>query len=159
MDKKTLLEYRLPRYDELPEIELYMDQLVSYLESHMLKSDNEKAITNTMINNYVKQGIVKAPVKKRYKRYHVAYLLAVLLLKKVYSLDEIVKLVNVQIHTYDISKAYDYFCDEFENTLRAIANNELPKELPVRDDNAETVYLLRATVKSIAYKVFVEAHI
>ena len=123
MQKEELINYRLPRYSELPEIELYMDQLLSYLKLHMLDGERE-VITNTMINNYVKHGIVKAPVKKKYKKYHIAYLLAVLCLKKVYSLDEINKLVNIQINSTDIVEAYDTFCDELEADIKSLVNKD-----------------------------------
>ena len=128
MQKEELINYRLPRYSELPEIELYMDQLLSYLKLHMLDGERE-VITNTMINNYVKHGIVKAPVKKKYKKYHIAYLLAVLFLKKVYSLDEINKLVNIQINSTDIVEAYDTFCDELEADIKNFLTDRSIKQV------------------------------
>ena len=69
--RKDLAEFKLPRWDNLPSIDLYLDQVVNYLE-RILKSysldKEEKIITKTMINNYVKQGIMPAPEKKRYNR-------------------------------------------------------------------------------------------
>jgi hypothetical protein len=48
-----------------------------------------------MINNYVKNSIVKPPVKKHYKNYHLAYLYVVILLKQCYSLSEVSTLIRI----------------------------------------------------------------
>lgn len=74
---RGLLEHTLPAWDELPDFELYMDQVLSltgrYLEG-MPNSEDSK-LTASMINNYVKVKIIPAPQGKRYSRRHVAYLL------------------------------------------------------------------------------------
>ena len=61
--------YHMPRYDELPAIDLYMDQVVAILEDCLrlfLRDAQEKRITPAMINNYVKLKVLPPPVKKRY---------------------------------------------------------------------------------------------
>ena len=72
---KEIIEYHCPRWDELPDIELYMDQVLSVLERKLkiFAEPEEKIITSTMINNYVKQKVIKPPLNKRYDRYHLAY--------------------------------------------------------------------------------------
>ena len=68
--------FHIPRWKELPNIDLYMDQVLNYIETSLkdyIKSD-EKFITKTMINNYVKQGIIDPPVNKKYNRLHIAEL-------------------------------------------------------------------------------------
>ena len=77
-DKSIYANIMFPRWDDLPDIELYMDQVVSILEKNLsVFSNGEKLITPSMINNYVKQKIVKPPVKKRYDKMHLAYLFVV----------------------------------------------------------------------------------
>ena len=65
---QSIQNLHLPRYEELPEFELYMDQVVvlmqKYLEPAMGKG-TDRSITPSMINNYVKQGAIPAPQKKR----------------------------------------------------------------------------------------------
>ena len=82
---RRLLEHTLPAWDELPDFELYMDQVLSltgrYLEG-MPNSEDSK-LTASMINNYVKVKIIPAPQGKRYSRRHVAYLLLLCILKPV----------------------------------------------------------------------------
>ena len=64
---EKIIKHHLPRWNELPEIDLYLDQVVNYLEKYLgilSSNDDDKIITKTMINNYVKQGIMPAPEKK-----------------------------------------------------------------------------------------------
>ena len=86
---EEILKFKCPRWNELPEIELYMDQVVNLLDKKLavFAVDNEKTVTSTMINNYVKQKIITPPVKKKYDRSHVCNLFIILLLKKVCLLD------------------------------------------------------------------------
>ena len=85
---RRLLEHTLPAWDELPDFELYMDQVLSltgrYLEG-MPNSEDSK-LTASMINNYVKVKIIPAPQGKRYSRRHVAYLLLLCILKPIQKL-------------------------------------------------------------------------
>ena len=64
--------YSLPKWDELPDIELYMDQIISLLEKYLKiyyeTLGAEKTITSSMINNYVKLGTIPPPIKKRYSK-------------------------------------------------------------------------------------------
>ena len=91
---RRLLEHTLPAWDELPDFELYMDQVLSltgrYLEG-MPNSEDSK-LTASMINNYVKVKIIPAPQGKRYSRRHVAYLLLLCILKPVLPIAAIQKL-------------------------------------------------------------------
>ena len=75
---EKIIKHHLPRWNELPEIDLYLDQVVNYLEKYLgilSSNDDDKIITKTMINNYVKQGIMPAPEKKKYGKTHIAYLM------------------------------------------------------------------------------------
>ena len=71
--------FTFPRWQELPEIDLYMDQVVGYLSQKLAvfydTDDDRRSITATMINNYVKQKIIPPPVKKRYGRDAVSALM------------------------------------------------------------------------------------
>ena len=83
---EKIIKHHLPRWNELPEIDLYLDQVVNYLEKYLgilSSNDDDKIITKTMINNYVKQGIMPAPEKKKYGKTHIAYLMVICILKQV----------------------------------------------------------------------------
>ena len=78
LQKLTALEeVRLPAYTELPSIELYMDQVLGYLNpilETVCRSEDGAPLTPNMINNYVKGGYLARPVQKKYGRDHLAML-------------------------------------------------------------------------------------
>ena len=75
MQNFTVSNLHIPRWNELPKLDLYLDQLVTTLEKNLrffIGNKDETIITKTMINNYVKQGLIKPPKKKKYNRLHIA---------------------------------------------------------------------------------------
>lgn len=123
---KELETVHLPRWDELPDFHLYMDQVISlihdYLAFNQMKSD-EKLITPAMINNYVKLKIIPKPLKKRYTRIHLAHLVIIFLLKPVLAIGEIKAGISLQVVALhgDYRAAYNLFCKQYECTLHYIA--------------------------------------
>ena len=94
----NILDYHCPRYEDLPKIELYMDQLVAILNEYLapFHSQGEDAIvTATMINNYVKQKVIHPPKNKKYSRSHIMYLIVVGVLKNVLSISDIAQLIKM----------------------------------------------------------------
>ena len=72
----------LPRLEELPNIELYKEQVIELLELY-LKPLGIRPITASMINNYTKLNLIPAPIKKKYSRKHLAHIFIIALLKDV----------------------------------------------------------------------------
>ncbi len=70
---------KLPAWNELPTLELYMDQVVIVLNDYlgMYAAGEDKTVTQAMINNYVKQKLIPPPVKKKYSRVHLALLMII----------------------------------------------------------------------------------
>ncbi|MCX7771688.1 MAG: DUF1836 domain-containing protein [Clostridia bacterium] len=104
--------YQPPVWTTLPDIDLYMDQVITYLERQMAiftQTEEEKSITPAMINNYVKNEVMPRPVQKKYTREHLAYLMAVLNLKQVLSLSEITRLIADEITETPVNKLFDAF--------------------------------------------------
>ena len=67
----------LPDWDSLPQLELYMDQVIILLTEYLsplCRSGEEKAVTASIINNYVRMHVMPPPRKKKYGRIHLAYL-------------------------------------------------------------------------------------
>ena len=91
-----MLSYRIPRWNELPEIELYMDQVIALMEKYLgvFYDEENKTITPSIINNYVKLGLVPPPVKKRYSKIHLAYLLIICILKQVMPINVVMKIIE-----------------------------------------------------------------
>lgn len=154
--EEVIMKIHIPRWNELPEIDLYLDQVVNYLEKYLAQysvNKEDKIITKTMINNYVKQGIMPAPEKKKYSRAHIAYLMVICVLKQVYSISDIGKLISLTIQYFELSKAYNRFCANLEISVK---NVFLKKEFPNTDRMTEEQYLLKNVVQSVADKLYVE---
>lgn len=122
-----LVQYHCPRWNELPEIELYIDQVVTIIQSNLkiFVKDEENIITPSMINNYVKQQIIEAPEKKKYKRTHLAHLFVICIFKRLMSISDIADAITQIKKVYSVEEAYNLFCDELENALKATINGEL----------------------------------
>jgi len=150
--------FHCPRWNELPDLELYMDQVVSYIDSHLSAFDLEeegKSITSTMINNYVKQHLVAAPKKKRYTRQQLAKLMVITVLKRAFSITEIDQMTQLVKSRYDIPQAYDYFCAELERALAAAFG--APQHASPAPDDSEEYAALLAVMRAFANKVYVQA--
>lgn len=154
--EEQILKIHIPRWNEIPDLELYLDQVVNYLEKILILytvNKEDKIITKTMINNYVKQGIIPAPEKKKYNRSHIAYLIVICILKQVYSINDIGRLISQTIKYFEISKAYNRFCVNLELSIK---NVFIRKELPHIQKMTEEQYLLKNVVQSVADKLYVE---
>lgn len=79
--------------DEIPRIDLYMDQVLTFMEEHLKEStrdpEHDKILTKTMINNYVKNDVLIPPVRKKYGMDHMILLLMVYYLKSYLSIGDI----------------------------------------------------------------------
>ena len=153
-----ILEFSLPRFNELPKVPLYKDQVITYLDnlSKVLNIKNtEKVLTPTMINSYVKQKIVSPPKEKKYNEKHLAYLIVVCILKQVFSIQEISTLINMQIEHCPIEVAYDYFCSELENMLFYTfgVRDEVEK---VGVTNSELKGMLRGVIIAVSQMIYLE---
>lgn len=99
MEKKALIswlnelsEYNTPDWEEMPELDLYMDQVVTYIHQNLSLldfADEKKLITPSMINNYVKQKVIEKPQGKQYSKDQISILFIIALLKKVVAIGDI----------------------------------------------------------------------
>lgn len=110
--------FRLPRYAQIPEVGLYLEQVVRYINARLAPL-GEPELTGSMVSNYVKQKLVPAPQKKLYTAEHLARLLFIAVVKPVVPLEGLRLMFSIQEECYPLQTAYDYFCDEFENMLGA----------------------------------------
>lgn len=147
---EDILNFHCPRWNELPDIELYMDQVVSIIEKNFscFVGDKNKIVTSTMINNYVKQKVVKPPKNKKYDRDHLAYLIPVCVLKQIMGISEICRGITLLLESYDIPQTYDIFCEQLELGLKN-AFSGLPESIFSCDDTPE-IRLLKAVITSFA---------
>ena len=114
---QSIAKFHLPRYEEVPNIGLYLEQTTQYI-NNVLEPLGYIEITNSMISNYVKKGLVASPVKKQYFADQIVHLIAITILKNVVSLENISELFSRQVKVYTDEIAYNYFCQELENMLQ-----------------------------------------
>ena len=147
----------IPRWSELPNIDLYMDQVLNYMEEaipEIIQTDFEEPyITKTMINNYVKQEIIAAPTKKKYIRLHIAELIVITFLKQVYSIGDIQKLIQLALSTSPADIAYNRFCDVLEESFVSTFSGE---EYSSPSILTEEQYLLKNVVQTFVNKLYVQ---
>ena len=132
-----------PKWDELPDLELYLDQVLLYVNNVCGSSISaaDKGLTASMINNYVKHGYISKPVKKKYQRRQVARLIAITTLKTVFSIQEISATLNMLHKEADSRELYDDFVDYMNGSKLEVA--------PIISTACQTVKLYQKTLSLI----------
>lgn len=150
----SVKEFTLPTYLEIPDVGLYLEQVVKFVSGYLEPLPNV-TITNSMISNYVKKGIIANPVKKLYNREQIAYIIFIAIAKSVLTLEDLQLMINLQKSTYESKIAYEYFCNEFVSILKYVFGlGEEPKEISKKNSDEKT--LLRNTAIAIAHKVYLD---
>ncbi len=150
--------FRLPRYQEIPNVGLYLEQTGKYVNEYLAPL-GEFSLTSSMISNYVKKGLIDSPVKKQYSRDQIAYLFFIAVGKSVLSLDALASFIRIQQRTYPLQRAYDYFCAEFENVLQfAFEVKELLESSDDADSSIEKRMLLTCITAAVQ-KVYLEKYL
>lgn len=116
---ESIRGFRLPRYNEIPNMGLYLEQTTKYINGFLAPLGCLE-ITSSMVSNYVKKGVIPKPVKKQYFAEHVAYLFFVALAKNMVAIEDIGLLIEMQRDTYTLPVAYDFMCSQLECTLEYI---------------------------------------
>ncbi len=147
----VICSFRLPDYDAIPDVGLYLEQTTKYI-SDRLAALQSLTITNSMIGNYVKRGLIASPQKKQYSRDQIAYLIFIAVAKSVLSLEDIHLLIALQKTSYDTRRAYDYFCREFENVLQAVFGMKSQMDA-IGVDHTQQKTMLRNTIITVAHKI------
>lgn len=132
MNRMEMGMFSLPRYRQIPDIGLLLEQTVRLVNGY-LEPLGSVSITSSMVSNYVKHDIIDRAVKKQYGRDQLAYLVFIAIAKTVLSLDDIARLIELQRNCCDLEPAYDRFCEEFEAAItgrlaqgRACEADDLP---------------------------------
>lgn len=89
--------------DDIPNIELYMDQVTTFIDTHLKASkrfQEDKVLTKTMINNYAKNNLLPPPVKKKYSKEHILMLIYIYYFKNILSINDIQSLLNPLAEKY-----------------------------------------------------------
>lgn len=169
-EKATLLSKlanpSIPKWSDLPEIDLYMDQVIALMEKYLAdnSSPDSKFITPSMINNYVKLGIMPAPVKKKYSREHLAYLVIICSLKQVMPISNIKIMIDKKLQKNTIAETLDFYSNLYDFTYRTLLetcqtylnSNEISVENT--DDTSLFTAIAAANCRNISNKLFYMNH-
>ena len=117
-------------WNSFPEIDLYMDQVITMMNRQLepLYVDSDRPLTPSMINNYVKDGVMPRPSHKKYTREHLTVLSLICMLKPEFTLPEIRELVTALSGFYSTQELYHAFCEAQTTHLREAADQLAPLE-------------------------------
>lgn len=171
----TMTTLHISRIDEMPRIELYLDQLLSIISTELAPfyGSDEKIVTGSMVNNYVKQHVIPAPTRRRYTRHHLASLIIVCALKRVLSIAQVSQLIGLcEESHFELADIYDTLAYAFEQAIAvrfANVESKEPNEADTQDSpirslvneegrmiDAWLATLMESTVSLLANKVYVE---
>lgn len=106
--------------DEIPNIDLYMDQVTTFMDDQLASTkryDDDKILTKTMINNYAKNNLLPPPLKKKYSKDHVLFLIFIYYFKNILSIRDIETILTPLKEKYfssdeglQLSEIYEEIC-------------------------------------------------
>ena len=149
--------FRLPAYEEIPEVGLYLEQTIKYINRYLAPFP-EMALTASMVSNYVKKGVIPGPVKKQYGRDQIASLLFVAVAKVAMSMEDIAQMFGIQAQTYSYAVAYAYFRSELENVLHYVFGLKDSLDY-VGKESTQAKTLLRNLIIAVAHKLYLEQYL
>jgi len=152
---ESMNQFSLPRYDQLPDMGLYLEQAAKYINQR-LEPLGLPVITSSMIRNYVKMGLVNNPFRKQYYADQLAHLMCVTILKQVVPLEHVSKLFEKQRQVYSDQVAYDYFCMELENILQYRFGLKDSVE-EIGETQSLEKEMLRSAITAVSHVIFLNA--
>ena len=132
-----LLQIHLPRWEELPSFDLYIDQVITLIQGYLdplFPNVEESILTSEMINNYVKLKLIPKAEKKRYQRVHLAYLLAITILKQVLTISQVKEGIDYQANVNGLKDAFNLFIVELESSLTSAGKQLIGEENVLKID-------------------------
>lgn len=117
---RFITDYHLPEWDSIPDLGLYMDQVVVLLAQYLnfipaMPGGKESFVTSSAINNYVRLKIMPAPVKRKYYRVHIAYLIMILTMKQSISISDVQKIIPADIPEEEVRATYQEYSEKFRH--------------------------------------------
>ena len=142
-------KFNLPPYQELPDMGLYLNQVVTYLQKCVAPFPSVK-VTSSMVSNYVKHQLVTRPQKKLYRREQIAQLLFIVVAKNVLEQSNLYKAIQIQRESYQTRVAYNYFAEELGNVSRYVFGQQDQLER-LGHEQTKQKQMLRNVIMAFAY--------
>lgn len=117
---RFITDYHLPDWEAIPDLGLYMDQVVVLLAQYLtfipaMPGGKESFVTSSTINNYVRLKIMPAPVKRKYFRIHIAYLIMILTMKQSINISDVQKIIPSDIPEEEVRAVYEDYSAKFRH--------------------------------------------
>ena len=119
--RRRLAQDRPVSWEALPDISLYMDQLIGYMPRQLIRYGGEEWLTSAMVNNYIKDGLLPRAEGKRYSKVHLAYLTEICALKQVLPVKDAGLLAGHRGQE-EAEEAYAVFREELDRALGETAS-------------------------------------
>ena len=152
----------LVEWDRLPDIELYMDQVLTLMERQLAfyrRSEEDKLLTQPMINNYTKDGLLPRATDKKYAKGHLALLSILCSLKPVLSISDLSTLLQTAMIDNNEKDLYDFFLRVQSDAIDAnkIDLSSKLDEMKISEDESELTAADRRDLALMALRMSVEA--
>ena len=170
---KSLSNIDYIRPEEIPNIDLYMDQVTTFMDKQLASTkryEDDKILTKTMINNYTKNHLLPPPVKKKYSREHVLILIFIYYFKNILSIRDIETILRPLTEKYfsgensmDLSSVYEEVCqmekeriEPLQDAVKAAWEKSLSSvpEIPEGDERDEMK--LFAFICNLSFDVYLK---
>ncbi|MBQ3865497.1 MAG: DUF1836 domain-containing protein [Clostridia bacterium] len=157
--EKYMDHYKLPAWEDIPDFGLYMEQVTALLKEYLdylpPELKEEQFITAATINNYVRKKVIPEPIKKKYYRIHIVYLILICTLKQSLSIATLQTMIPLELSSDQLHVYYDayrkrhriiarYFCDQVRLSAASILDHEEKTELAT--ENTEELIVSAAVV-------------
>lgn len=170
--KKVMDNINIIDEKDIPAIDLYMDQITTFMDKHLANSkrfEDDKILTKTMINNYAKNDLLPPPVKKRYSKEHIIFLIFIYYFKSYLSINDIKTILSPVADKYfenssdiTIEKIYNSVCsmqnrlqDDIKEDILSKINlsHEFFSDSPAKDKNYLQLYML---ISELSFDVYIK---
>lgn len=145
-----LRSYKLPMWEDFPDLELYMDQLLVLVNRYLPYQTGEKGVTASMINNYVKQRLMPPPVKKKYSRVHLAHLIVICTLKDALGMSVIQQMLPPDMEDTQLRTTYNSFVHNQIKACNFVADSTDSVALPLLQEEEHISERINDLVLQIA---------
>lgn len=155
---RHLNEQKIPDWDALPEIDLYMDQVLILINkyAHIFTiSGDSNIVTPPMINNYVKHKTIPAPVKKKYSKKHIAYLIMVCTLKQALNISTIEKMIPNGLEEDAVKMIYNDFVRNQQKAFQYVSKQVTAISTPILTEEKNNP----ARIRDLVFQVAISANI
>ncbi len=172
--KEQLLTIKFVKPDAIPNIDLYMDQVTTFMDNNLFTpeaKEGEHIMTKTMINNYAKSELIPPPIKKKYSKDHMLMLIFIHYLKNFISINDIKSLfqpvkdnyldgksdINLEYIYREIFSGYQKQLPDFIHTIENHYETSKTTFDDIPEEDAHTLQLI-SFISSLSFDIYLKKY-